>query len=43
MHLYLLSRRIYPCIIFVFLYMYNYVVIDSLTKDAYREAFDYLR
>jgi hypothetical protein len=32
---YSLSRRTYPCIIFLFLYIYDYAVIDS----GYHEAF----
>jgi hypothetical protein len=38
MYLYLLSRRTYPCIIFLLLHMYNYAVIDSLGDDRYHEA-----
>jgi hypothetical protein len=41
-HLYSLSRRTYPYILFIFFpYTYNCVVIDSLAEDGYREASNY--
>jgi hypothetical protein len=38
-HFYLLSRRTFPYIIFLFLHIFDYVVIDS----EHREVSDYVR